>query len=234
MYVPGGSVAAVPVALCPALAPPCTWPELRAREHPAWVTAAIAAMVTRSRGESRDMSFSVASPVCRPESKRLIVKRAHMGKKLELAIAILNGAVGDRLARTDNGLATSMACFTAGRALPMTRAEIARAHPAATPRVAILVHGLMCTEDVWTLPDGTDYGSLLARDRGFTPLYLRYNTGLKISDNGEAFPGCSMGSWPSIRWPSTQARSWWRRWRRRIQLSFRGPKRGQRVMDRSV
>jgi hypothetical protein len=57
MYVPGGSVAAVAVALCPALAPPCAWPELRAREHPEWVTAAIVARVTSRRGESRDISF---------------------------------------------------------------------------------------------------------------------------------------------------------------------------------
>jgi pimeloyl-ACP methyl ester carboxylesterase len=116
-----------------------------------------------------------------------MVKARVMGKKLELAIAILNGAVGDRLARTENGLATSMTFIASGRELPMARAEIARAHPGATSRVAVLVHGLMCTEDVWTMPDGTDYGALLARDHGFTPLYLRYNSGLAISENGAAF-----------------------------------------------
>lgn len=110
-----------------------------------------------------------------------------MGKKLELAIAILNGAVGDRLARTDNGLATPMTFIAAGRELPTARAELARVHPSANPRVVVLVHGLMCTEDVWTLPDGTDYGALLARDHGFSPLYLRYNTGLTIAENGAAF-----------------------------------------------
>jgi hypothetical protein len=110
-----------------------------------------------------------------------------MGKKLELAIAILNGAVGDRLARTDNGLATSMTLIASGRELPTVREELARAYPAATSRIAVLVHGLMCTEDIWTLPDGTDYGSLLARDHGFTPLYVRYNSGLTIAENGARF-----------------------------------------------
>jgi len=107
-----------------------------------------------------------------------------MGKKLELAIAILNGAVGDHLARSGNGLATEM-CFVAdGRELPLEREALSRAHPAATRRVAVLVHGLMCTEGVWTHAEGGDYGSMLARDLGFTPLYLRYNSGLSIAENG--------------------------------------------------
>lgn len=107
-----------------------------------------------------------------------------MGKKLELAIAILNGAVGDRLARTDNGLATTMTFIHQGRELPVERAAIERALPAGTSRVAIFLHGLMCTEDIWAMPDGTDYGSLLARDHGYTPLYVRYNSGLPIAENG--------------------------------------------------
>jgi triacylglycerol lipase len=114
-----------------------------------------------------------------------------MGKKLELAIAVLNGAVGDHLARSQNGLATEMSFIADGRPLPMTREAIARAHPGARhdapARLAVLVHGLMCTEDIWTHPDGSDYGSLLARDHGFTPFYVRYNSGLPIAENGVAF-----------------------------------------------
>ena len=110
-----------------------------------------------------------------------------MGKKLELAVAVLNGAVGDHLARTGNGLATAMTLVANGRPLACTRAALAAAHPEASARIVILVHGLMCTEDIWTLPDGSDYGSLLARDHGFTPLYVRYNSGLPIAENGKAF-----------------------------------------------
>ena len=109
-----------------------------------------------------------------------------MGKKLELAVAVLNGAVGDHLARTGNGLATAMTLVASGRPLACTRAALAAAHPEASARIVILVHGLMCTEDIWTLPDGSDYGSLLARDHGFTPLYVRYNSGLPIAENGKA------------------------------------------------
>jgi triacylglycerol lipase len=107
-----------------------------------------------------------------------------MGKKLELAIAALNGLVGDHLARTDNGLATAMALVHRGAPLPLERSEVGEAVGSEATRVVVLVHGLMGTESVWELPDGSDYGSLLARDLGHAPLYLRYNSGLTIADNG--------------------------------------------------
>ena len=112
-----------------------------------------------------------------------------MGKKLETAIGVLNGTIGDYLARSGNGLATEMAVMKDGKAIPIDRIDLANAYPAATSRIALLVHGVMCTEDVWTLPDGSDYGSLLARDLGFTPIYIRYNSGLAIAENGAALAG---------------------------------------------
>ena len=109
-----------------------------------------------------------------------------MGDNLEQVIGVLNGALGDYLKRTGNGLATSMELIHDGRSLPVDRAAISAARPAATPRLVVLVHGLMSTEIVWRMPDGQDYGSLLARDLGYTPLYVRYNSGLHVSENGEA------------------------------------------------
>jgi pimeloyl-ACP methyl ester carboxylesterase len=107
-----------------------------------------------------------------------------MGKKLELAIAALNGLVGDHLARTDNGLATPMLLVHRGEPLPLERSAIAEALGHDAARVVVLVHGLMGTESVWELPDGSDYGSLLARDLGYSPLYVRYNSGRSIAHNG--------------------------------------------------
>ncbi len=126
-----------------------------------------------------------------------------MGDNLEQVIGVLNGAVGDYLKRTGNGLAIPMELMHDGRSLSLDRAAIAEVHPAATPRLVVLVHGLMSTEIVWRMPDGVsrwgreppqtpascggqDYGSLLARDLGYTPFYVRYNSGLHVSENGEA------------------------------------------------
>jgi pimeloyl-ACP methyl ester carboxylesterase len=109
-----------------------------------------------------------------------------MGKKLESALAILNGTIGDYLARTGNGLATPMTIVHRGEPLRVHRDELAHAYPNATSRVVVLLHGIMCTETVWEIPDGGDYGAFLARDFGFTPLYVRFNSGLPIADNGAA------------------------------------------------
>ncbi len=107
-----------------------------------------------------------------------------MGKKLELAIAALNGAIGDYLVRRGNGLATELTLVHAGTPLALERAALTRAYPKASPRVVVLVHGLMCSESIFEMADGSDYGSLLESDLGITPLYLRYNSGLPIADNG--------------------------------------------------
>jgi triacylglycerol lipase len=110
------------------------------------------------------------------------------GGKLEFAIGVLNGVLGDYLHREDNALATPMELFLDGRPVPVERASLQRAYPAATGRLALWVHGFAVTESVWSFPDepSVTYGALLQRDLGLTPLYLRYNTGLHISENGEA------------------------------------------------
>ncbi|MFL5320754.1 MAG: alpha/beta hydrolase [Myxococcaceae bacterium] len=105
-----------------------------------------------------------------------------MGRTLERAVAILNGAVGDYLDRTRNGLSTPM-CFAAlGAPVPMRRQSFSHG----SGRIVILVHGLMNDESVWTGNDGSrDFGSRLSEELGFTPLYVRYNSGLPIAQNGE-------------------------------------------------
>lgn len=110
------------------------------------------------------------------------------GGKLEFAIGVLNGVLGDYLHRQGNGLATPMELFLDGQPVRPDRASLQRAYPAPTGRLALWVHGLAVTEAVWSFPEepAVTYGALLKRDHGVTPLYLRYNTGLHISENGEA------------------------------------------------
>jgi pimeloyl-ACP methyl ester carboxylesterase len=111
---------------------------------------------------------------------------------VELAIAVLNGAIGDYLKRTDNGLATDMVLLRRtgadGRVRPVEveTGAIEHALREGSGHLVISVHGLMSTESVWELPDGTTYGSLLELDQGVTALDVRYNTGLHISENGES------------------------------------------------
>lgn len=54
-----------------------------------------------------------------------------------------------------------------------------------TGSIAIFVHGLMETEHAFRLGDGPHYGDVVAA-LGFTPVYVRYNTGRHVSVNGRA------------------------------------------------
>jgi pimeloyl-ACP methyl ester carboxylesterase len=63
-------------------------------------------------------------------------------------------------------------------------AELAAAHPDATDRIVLFVHGLCATEHCWSLYEDEPYGRRLRADLGYTPLYIRYNSGLHVSENG--------------------------------------------------
>ncbi|KUI32714.1 triacylglycerol lipase [Mycobacterium sp. GA-2829] len=108
------------------------------------------------------------------------------------AIAALNGIYGDELADRGNALATTMAVRLNGHAVDLAPAPLARAFPEATNRIVVFVHGLCQTESSWrrppriATPDPRPYGERLRDDLGFTPVDVRYNTGLHISTNGHA------------------------------------------------
>ena len=107
--------------------------------------------------------------------------------------ASINGFWGDYITRRQNRLDLGMSFRHQGRRLSPTREAFASAFPEASPKVCILVHGLATTEWLWSLssdryygkPDVT-FGSRLRADLGFTPVYIRYNTGRHISENGRS------------------------------------------------
>jgi triacylglycerol lipase len=123
----------------------------------------------------------------------------------DAAIAVVNGLFGDALDERDSPLATPMTVRAGAVVLPIgrgtPRAALAEVIPDATPRICLLVHGLMSTESVWGLPTdaSTTYGTLLARDHGVTTLSLRYNTGRHISTNGREL--AEILSWLMRAWP---------------------------------
>jgi pimeloyl-ACP methyl ester carboxylesterase len=106
-------------------------------------------------------------------------------------IAALNGIYGDELANRGNGFALTIQIRHHGKPVAMNAAEIAAAFPKAASRIVVFIHGWCMTERSWwrRSRDGESvrpYGSRLRSNLGFTPVYLRYNTGLHISDNGKA------------------------------------------------
>ena len=103
-------------------------------------------------------------------------------------VSVLNGVIGDHLLATGNPLAIRMGFRRRGKALILESEQLAAALPGISPRVAVMIHGLCGTDAQWKRGE-TDYAAMLERDFGFTPVYLRYNSGLHISTNGRALAG---------------------------------------------
>ena len=106
-------------------------------------------------------------------------------------IGILNGLVGDTLEQERNELCQPMAIRIDGEPVGIEAFE------GATPRMAVFLHGLMETEFSWGRPP--NYGSRLAEDAGWTPVYVRYNSGLRISQNGRSLAQLlehTVSEWP--------------------------------------
>lgn len=123
-------------------------------------------------------------------------------------VGALNGAWGDSFERWQNPLTIEMAPRVNGHDVPLTRSGLAAAYPDATGDVVVFVHGLCETDASWFLGARDHYGdprsshgSRLAAEIGVTPIYLRYNTGRHISDNGEALD--QLLTKLVARWPTT-------------------------------
>jgi pimeloyl-ACP methyl ester carboxylesterase len=129
---------------------------------------------TRVVGSALDLALSLPSKKTKPSS----IERDAM-------ISALNGVIGDRLATTNNELAIDMQFCVGGQAISLSRRALA---PLArrSKKILILVHGLCMNDRQW-LREGHDHGAVLAKDLGFTPIYLRYNSGRHVSDNGREF-----------------------------------------------
>ena len=116
----------------------------------------------------------------------------------DAVIAALNGVIGHHLAESGNPLALEMTFRSEGNALPLTRDALAAAVDAPSRRIVVLVHGL-CIDDLGWRRDSHDHGAVLASDLGYSPIYLRYNTGLHISANGRTLSEMMealVGAWP--------------------------------------
>jgi pimeloyl-ACP methyl ester carboxylesterase len=108
-----------------------------------------------------------------------------------VTLGALNGLYGNHIARRGNRLALEMEIRGGAEAVPVTPAGLAHGFPDATARIVVFVHGLCETDESWRqLPLRGDraqrptYGDRLRDELSFTPVYVRYNSGLRISENG--------------------------------------------------
>lgn len=115
--------------------------------------------------------------------------------------SVVNGLIGDRLLEDGNSGAIRMAVRSEGRDVPLTPEALAATFPQATGQVVVFVHGLMEHDEHWDrrTDELPSYGDALAATGDWTPLRIRVNTGLSISENGVALAALLdrlVGAWP--------------------------------------
>lgn len=98
----------------------------------------------------------------------------------------LNGAIGDQLEASGHRRTIRMSFRQNGRDVAVPDLVFPDGGPR---RTVVFVHGLMGDEYIWQQgpPDVPRYGPQLAREADVNCLYLRYNTGRHISENGRDF-----------------------------------------------
>jgi pimeloyl-ACP methyl ester carboxylesterase len=130
---------------------------------------------TRVVGRGLDMGLAPVAAML-PEGESTAARDAW--------VSAVNGVYGDHLVRTDNPLAIEMNFRHDGARVDPQRPADTLA--GATGRLLVIVHGLCLNEQHWTR-DNDNRIEAVAVEHGYTPVYLRYNSGRSIATNGREF-----------------------------------------------
>jgi pimeloyl-ACP methyl ester carboxylesterase len=108
-----------------------------------------------------------------------------------LALGAIHGLYGNHIEERGNRLALGMEIRRGGGPVALTSDRLSESFPDATSRIVVFIHGLCETDESWRhFPLRGDrtrrrtYGERLQDELSFTPVNVRYNTGLRISQNG--------------------------------------------------
>lgn len=136
-------------------------------------TSGITGMVYRTvRGVTRLVGVGVTGVIRLLGAQEIIELGPAVGKARENLISILNGVVGDHLHLSGNPLAIQM---------HLRHQDFPNA-PSEPQKYALFIHGLCLNENHWR----ADAHVQALIDLGYTPLFLHYNTGRNVADNGAA------------------------------------------------
>ena len=117
----------------------------------------------------------------------------------EAVLAALNGVMGDQLLASHSPFATPMSLRWQGRVLSPAALPPAES---VTGKLLLMIHGLCMNDLQWhtrSAGQTVDHGQAVAAALGYTPVYLRYNTGLHTSQNGHALADqleVLLSAWP--------------------------------------
>lgn len=147
--------------------------------HDAVVTSvygAISGVLRISSGSVRALS---ARGVGRP------IESSRTGRYV---VSAVNGLIGDELRMLDDPQAIKMAVRKNGEDVVATPFPIKQAYLDGSSHLVIFLHGLCENDESWAQREkitGTTYVTRIAGETDGTPVLVRYNTGLHVSENGK-------------------------------------------------
>jgi hypothetical protein len=144
---------------------------------------------TRLVGQGIDAALAVASPLL-GEAQPMPLRDA--------AVAALNGVYGDHLERSANPLSIPMTLRRDGVPLALDGESLRRSLPDLGPHLLIALHGLCMNDRQWCR-NGHNHAAALAAEFGYTQVYLHYNSGRHVADNGRDLSHLLeqlLASWP--------------------------------------
>ena len=158
--------------------------------------------ITRLAGGTVNAALSKAAPMIKER-----FGQPDSSPEREAVLAAINGVLGDQLLATANPLTITMSLRHEGKSLALDKAALAQRLPQflnpTTGKLLVVLHGLCMNDLQWTTGGKNDAGynhaDVLAKQLGYTPIYLHYNTGLHTSVNGQQFAGLLdelLKTWP--------------------------------------
>ncbi|EFQ83646.1 PGAP1-like protein [Aeromicrobium marinum DSM 15272] len=147
--------------------------------HDAVVTSlygAISGVLRVGSGSVRALS---ARGVGRP------VETTRFGRQV---VAAVNGLIGDELRMLDDPQAITMSVRVDGDDVPVTAWPLTEAFRDASSHLVVFLHGLCEDDESWLNGRkvlGTSYPERITAETDGTPVTIRYNTGLHVSENGK-------------------------------------------------
>ncbi|NOP37472.1 hypothetical protein HK411_07815 [Calidifontibacter sp. DB2511S] len=127
-----------------------------------------------------------------------------VARRLGATSAFVQGLGGDHIANSP--MAYRMTLRRSGRDVPVTRAALEQAYPDHAKSLVFFVHGFVGTEQMWKRRAARDddgrrlsYGRRMEAAGDWSALWVRYNTGQRVSTNGRELGnliGKVVDAWP--------------------------------------
>jgi pimeloyl-ACP methyl ester carboxylesterase len=139
--------------------------------------------ITHLAGKSVEAALAKLEPLLVPEMD----SEEHASEESPqraAVLAALNGVLGDRLAASNNPFATPMTLRYGSVVLNW---QAMPPIPEARSKVLLLIHGLCMNDLQWNThhdAHSSNHAEVLSAALGASPVYVRYNTGLHVSENG--------------------------------------------------